>query len=261
MKTGVILAIRDGVATILLTGGAFIQAPAKAGWHKGAVVSIQMQRPRRGLQRALAAAACLVLLLTGFIGTHRYVNAEAAVISIDVNPSVELAINRMGRVNRVTAYTDAYAEGLPEDRLVGLPYEQAIRSLLSSTMAPYLQEGGFVEVSVYTADQHDERISSQVEDTLAEVSALYPQLETRCTQVDEETVAQARSHHMTPTIYLAVLELREIDPTVEVESYAGCSIGEVRSEIRRRCGEQGGARHGQGMGGGGHGRRHADDHR
>ena len=60
---------------------------------------------RGKLTRAVAAAACLCLVLSGAYGATVYAH-PASYISLDVNPSIELSLNRWSRVIGVTAYNE-----------------------------------------------------------------------------------------------------------------------------------------------------------
>lgn len=251
MKKGIVLAIRaDGMAELMLAGGAFVRVRAQAGWREGDVVSYAPARRALPLRRLVAVAACLLVLFTGAFGTFHYVRADAAVISIDAKPGIELTVGRNGLVKAVRVF-GAKEEMLETGDLVGMRYEAAIRRVLADgVIAPYLRDGGLVEVSVYATGLDEAEALQAIEETLQGAQEAYPRMQSHCRRVDEETVAQAQAHHMSPNQYLAYLELREVDPSVEAETMSGCGVGEIRGQIRRR------QRQGQGNGhhGNGHGR-------
>ena len=66
-----------------------------------------MHRSRKPAPRRMKWAvslACLLLFATSGLGGYSLYYTEAAVISIDVNPSIELDINRWGKVVDQTTY-------------------------------------------------------------------------------------------------------------------------------------------------------------
>jgi len=64
----------------------------------------QARTRRRRPARALAAAvACLVLLVVG-IGGYQFYFTPTSVLSIDINPSLELGVNRFDKVVSVHSY-------------------------------------------------------------------------------------------------------------------------------------------------------------
>ena len=97
-------------------GGDFVSLPAKEGWKKGDIVPVKTKpRSRRFLTAAAAIAACLCFVVTG--GGYHYYYAQAALISVDVNPSIELTVNRLDRVTSSSALNeDGEALGHPADR-------------------------------------------------------------------------------------------------------------------------------------------------
>lgn len=62
-----------------------------------------VRRFRHPVQAALAAACMVVVLLLGMNG-YSWFLAPVSYVSIDVNPSVELALNKLDRVVSATAY-------------------------------------------------------------------------------------------------------------------------------------------------------------
>lgn len=93
---------------------------------------IVLQRRMRGF--VLAAAACLCLVLTGGGAYHyQYVNRQIdSVIGIDVNPSVELSINRKNRVLSAEAL-NADARAIMSDmNLEGVELNVAVNAVIGS---------------------------------------------------------------------------------------------------------------------------------
>lgn len=83
---------------------------------------------RRGPVYALAAAMCLLLLFG--VGWHNLYGTPISYISVDVNPSIELGINRYGRVVEAEAYNEDGRQVLQSLSLKNKPYVQAVGSLL-----------------------------------------------------------------------------------------------------------------------------------
>ena len=71
--------------------------------------------------------ACLLLFATSGLGGYSLYYTEAAVISIDVNPSIELDINRWGKVVDQTTYGEESETVLQSLSLKHLEYEEALR--------------------------------------------------------------------------------------------------------------------------------------
>lgn len=72
-------------------------------------VPVPVPAPRRPVWKPLAAAAVFVLLLGGIFG-YRALDKNVCTVTVDINPSVTLTVNRLGRVKAVdTGNADAAA--------------------------------------------------------------------------------------------------------------------------------------------------------
>ena len=70
-------------------------------------VPVPVPAPRRPVWKPLAAAAVFVLLLGGIFG-YRALDKNVCTVTVDINPSVTLTVNRLGRVKAVdTGNADA----------------------------------------------------------------------------------------------------------------------------------------------------------
>lgn len=80
---------------------------------------------------AVAAAACLVLIALASGGGYVFFT-PTAYISIDINPSLELGINRFDRIVSVEGYNAEAEELLAELDIRFLPYQEGLQELLES---------------------------------------------------------------------------------------------------------------------------------
>lgn len=135
---GIIIEITGKEAVIMKNGGDFVSLPAKEGWKKGDIVPVKTKpRSRRFLTAAAAIAACLCFVVTG--GGYHYYYAQAALISVDVNPSIELTVNRLDRVTSSSALNEDGEALLSGIRLTGMECGEAVKELLQSESGePYL---------------------------------------------------------------------------------------------------------------------------
>ena len=206
---------------------------------------------RRGLA---AAAACLVLLLAGAGGSWLYFTPTAA-ISIDVNPSLELEINRFDRVIGVEGYNEdgrALADQLDVNHL---NYEQAVEEILNSAViAALLARDEVVTITVTgTDDRQCGRILSEVEMETAQSPNIH------CHGARQEEVESAHDCGLSYGKYRAYLELQALDPDVTLEEVQEMTMRELWERIQAlsvgtQSQGQSGGHHGEH--GYGHGTRH-----
>lgn len=224
MKTGVVLEITGRRAMVLDGSGSFRTVAAEEGWRTGDVVYLPSLRSKR--MWALPLAACLVAALLGTGGFLWF--DETALVSLDVNPSVELGLNRFERVVSVTTRNDGGEGLLSSVEVRGQSVDTAVRRFLESDyLLPYLEASDYVSLSVQS-----------------ENGALAPRLESaargagqvgrvECHQVDADTVTRAHQYGVSASKYLALLELQSADPALDINTYTHCTIGEIKSEAQR----------------------------
>ena len=182
-------------------------------------------RPRAA-RRMAAAFACLALVVVGGTGYWAYFSPTCA-ISIDINPSVELAVNRFDKVISVDGIGkdgDALAESLD---VRFLNYADALDCLLQNP-----------EVEDYLAQ--DEVLSIAVAgDNQGQAGAILAQTET-CTPgptnvysraASTEEIEQAHEAGLSFGKYEAFLALQALDPSVTPEDVQGLTMREIRDRI------------------------------
>lgn len=219
-------------------------------------------KPRNGFRavrfrRIAAVAACLALAVTCLSG-YRLYTQPTAYVGIDVNPSIELSVNRFGFV--------VGAEGLNQDgdallrsvSLVNRSFADALTVLTGSeAFVPYAQEDSFVDVSVSSDDEAQAERLCALSD--AELSSL--PCRNACSVVDAQTRQAATAAGMGVARYRAAIQLIELDPSLTLEECAALSMRELRDRLASfgqayedaAGGHGGGEGHGKGAGGHGQG--------
>ncbi len=233
MKMGIIIEITGKEAVIMKNGGDFVSLPAKEGWKKGDIVPVKTkQRSRRFLTAAAAIAACLCFVVTG--GGYHYYYAQAALISVDVNPSIELTVNRLDRVTSSSALNEDGEALLSGVRLTGMECGEAVKELLQSESGePYLSGNKNVVVTVYSANEaRQSRLLEEIRETAdTTVTTLRPDGNTEYRAVTSEEVEAAHSCGVTAGKYIYLQKLEEAAPETDITQYSHCSIDEIKEHI------------------------------
>lgn len=136
--------------------------------EKGTVIdmtqALQNQKKKHTVRNwAIAAAAALVLAVGGFAG-YQYQFAVDTAVSIDVNPSIELEVNRQEKVLRATPLNDDAQTILDGMELEGVNLKTAVSAVIGSMV----QNGYFtdeVNSILLSVDNDDEakRVALQEE--------------------------------------------------------------------------------------------------
>lgn len=185
------------------------------------------QSQRRFAQNHLvpALASILLLLLCGG-GYFTYFTATSS-ISVDVNPSIELGINRFDKVVSVEGYND---EG---DSLIGslnirfLSYEEAIDQILSNEdMEKYISGNQFISITVIGKSEEKK------EEILESVSSCTSSYENvHCSSGNSHKTHEAHEAGMSFGKYEAYLELKKLDPDITLDEVKRLSMCQIRDRI------------------------------
>lgn len=179
---------------------------------------------RRRPVYALAACACLLLLLLG--GRWLYFTPTAE-ISIDINPSLELGINRFDRVVCVSAFNEDGQALVDTLDVKNKSYTQAIEQLLDhESVTALLSDGAVMTITVVGSDgAQSASILSGVEACTAGHRNTY------CHAATSEEVAGAHESGLSCGKYRAFLELQQLDPSITPEDVRGMTMREIQDLI------------------------------
>ncbi len=212
-------ACRDASNTTHVPGNASSPSPAPA-------VRAAAGR-RRWRQAVMALAACLALVAVGFGATKLYYE-ETAFVGIDVNPSIELGLNRFDIVVSTKAFNEDGERVLDAVPVVGKRYDEALSLLSSSSeFEAYVSGDSYMEISVTSANtQQADELRSQSDACLQSLSC-----EGASRIATEESRQEAAAVGMGVARYQAARELMALDSTLTLEDCAAMSMRELRDRI------------------------------
>ena len=181
----------------------------------------RLKPKRKGLLAAVAACLAIACLL--FVGGYQLYFTPVAAISVDVNPSVELGVNRFDRVVDVDAY-NADGQALADE--LGLEHEgyaQAVQRIVESAkVQELLAADEDLDVSVACADS--ERCDAMLA-VLEQCTAAYSNAS--CHHVDDAEVEQAHHAGLSFGKYCAYLAARDADKSLTVEQARDMTMREL----------------------------------
>lgn len=171
------------------------------------------------------AAACLFITVSAG-GAWLYLS-PAAFISIDINPSLELGINRFDQVISVE-YFNRDGQNLAEHLDIRyMDYNAALDKLLSEqSVEACLTDGAVMAVTVAGSD--DEK-TSQILENVKTCTAGHSNIV--CHSGSMEEMHEAHSEGLSLGKYRAYLELKELDPTITPDDIRNLSMREIRDLI------------------------------
>lgn len=217
----------------------------------GAAIERRAAKSNVFVRRMATALACLALMLLGAGGWRLY-STPVSAISVDVNPSIELGINRFDRVVSVEGFN---ADGIVLANNVDLQnmdYSEALKTLLESDdMRPYLGNDAVVSIVVLgSTDAKSEEMQQRISACRYAAS-----LNVQCQCGNREEVEAAHAAGLSFGKYRAYLELQALDPAISVNDVRDLTMRQIRDRIAQLTGGQqeglNGRSHGSGTGRGG----------
>lgn len=190
----------------------------------------QQKVKRVHLPMRFAAATAMAFLVIGLLSCNNYFTA-AAHVNIDINPSIELTLNRFDRVIGTYAFNEEGAKVLSEINLRGKTYGEASVLLLSTIEADgYIANDALISVTVQASSREKEQ--ALCDDLLQYVSENILLVQTLADvevfPVTAEIWNNAHNCQMSPAKLLAIQELMEVDESATMEDYADASIRQIR---------------------------------
>lgn len=181
----------------------------------------------------LAFAVFAAVLLAG--AGYAWVQTPVSYVSIDVNPSIEFALNRFDRVMSVTAYNDEGRDIIEALSLKGKEYTDAVNLLMESDdMKEYLTENAEIVLTVAADGSRESRLQSGLKSYTGQKG-----YQARHIAAAISSVSEAHEHHLSVGKYYAYLELSQYDDTVTIDDCHHMSMSEIYNRIDSHCHEDG----------------------
>lgn len=172
---------------------------------------------------------CAMLLLAIGIGGYSWFQAPVSYVSIDVNPSIELALNRLNKVVTATAYNEEGEGVLKGLSLKGKLYTNAIDAVINcEEMRRYLTDESELFLTVAADQSHENKIKTGVESYLGTINQDCQYNSTK----DIEIVLQAHKYGLSLGKYYLYLKLDQYDDTITLDDCKHMSMSEIDSLIK-----------------------------
>lgn len=199
--------------------------------EKGKVISMEKRKSKK-LTRILSLAAVFVLLIAG-VFLYRSLNANdvAALVSIDVNPSIELEVDADERIISARALNSDGETVLSGLKLDGTDLNTGVNAIIGSMLKNgYIDElRNSVLVSVSGNGDIDtaaleSKLMQEVSTALDGAGAVVAQ---SLDDVDDDTRRLADKYGISVGKAAFIEKIIELNPTLKIEELASLSINEL----------------------------------
>ncbi len=209
-----------------------IMKRCREGKEKVIIMESTPRKRNGALKRALAAAAALVMVIAGgAVYTANY--GVRSVVSLDVNPSIELGVSRGERVVSVEARNEDAAKVIGDMKLKGSDLDVAVNAIIGSM----LREGYISEMAnsiLISVDDDDPqkgaelqaRLSAEVKDML-DAGSFKGAVLSQTISGDPETKRLAEQYGITEGKAQLIRQITEGSAVHTFEELAGLSVNEL----------------------------------
>lgn len=187
---------------------------------------------RRGMYKWIPIMVCFFLMLTGF-GGYRIYFTEASVISVDINPSLELNLNTFDRVISVKGYSEEGKNLAEEADVKFLDYKEALEEILYTECVKECMDNDEL-LLITVAGKNEEKNTEMLKD----IEELLPENENmQCTGTGREEIENAHKAGLSVGKYRAFLELKAKKPEITPEEVQGLTMRQIRNLTEEAQGE------------------------
>ena len=191
---------------------------------------IEKRRPVFRAARLAPMLACFVLVI--LVGGWAWFSPSAT-ISVDINPSLELWVNRFDKVVQVVGWNEDGRELASSLDLKYLDYEQALEEIMASEkVSSLLADDGVLSLAVVGDNEKQcGRLLSGLQRCTAGQGNAY------CYSASEEELEEAHSLGLSYGKYRAYLELVELGSDISPREISTMTMREIRDMIESLSGE------------------------
>lgn len=176
--------------------------------------------------KCITAVACCIMALLGVSGYYTY-NTPAAVISFDINPSIELEVNIFDKIINVTSYNSEGQSIVDEISLKNKNYIVAINEILKNEkIVSFLQSGNNVEILVAGKDESK---SDKMRACLLSETGIADE-NIHCSNWDNMTTAHSAG--LSCGKYHLYLQLQNENPSITIEDIKNLSMQEIKEMLQ-----------------------------
>lgn len=188
------------------------------------------KRCSRRLLPVLALTACCLLALG--VGGHQLYFTPTTVLSIDINPSMEMDINRFGRVISLNGYNDDGVALAAELNVENKSYSDAVDALMANdTINDCLDRGEELSIAVVQTDGGKTSQSDAVLEYVSGCTAGHVNAHCYALESDDSQMADAHDAGLSCGKYHAYQELLAYDPSITPEEVQQMTMREIRERL------------------------------
>lgn len=176
-------------------------------------------------------AGCILFFI---FGGHWFYFTPTVEISIDINPSMELGVNRFGRVISAEGYNEDGQKLINSLNLKYMDYSEAVLEIIDSDyVTTLLLNEEIMTIAVTGKDEiQSSKVFSDIKSCTAGERNMY------CYYAHKEEKEKAHETGLSYGKYKAFLEIQKRNPKITADEIKNMSMREIRDFIERLSSEE-----------------------
>ena len=181
----------------------------------------------------LSLAACLFLIVgTMSISAYSYYQRPVNYLDIDINPSLELGINRLERVVEVNYFNKDAENLVDEDALRGCKPEEAVSLVLDAAKSSgYISQGEVSIVSLAAIGSKEETSYSILEKCAAAIKSDYEDVAVYSSTVSSDFKKEADMASISAGKLKLIKMVQSLDEDASVDDYRDKSVTDIFNKL------------------------------
>lgn len=198
------------------------------------------KRPRLILMGSIACLVFAFALGYVFSESSKIVQKPAdnpyAYVAFDINPSLELQLDKSNRVIGIVSYNDDAKRVLSNVDLQGYEVLEALGRLLNTDEIKTYMQSGYLQVSVYSDDgDHAILLEQEIDNSLA---GILKQEQYGCSCASKSEQKSANEHHMSFGRYQIIEQIINVDQSYTMKQLESYSMRELNNLYQQLTGNQ-----------------------
>lgn len=194
------------------------------------------QKKRRTLSnfKYIYVSVFIAIICLGTFKGYSFYFEEVSFVSVDLNPSIELSLNRLDRVIGWKAYNKESEEILNSIKIKNKKYDEALETLITNEMFDrYIKDNSYISFTVYSNNSDKESLILDNVKSCAD-NFIYSHHQTAHIEYDAVNLNlkdEAEKYDISPGKYKVIKELQSVNPDIKIEDYRYSSVAQIKDEI------------------------------
>ena len=185
-----------------------------------------MEENKLNLRNAFLLTIFVAVLV---IGSMMYKGISTEAVHIELNDSVAISVNRLGKVINSYAFDEEGGRGIALVKTRDRKYPDVIEDLLSKAVRDgVFKKGDKIHVRIWT-EASDVNDRYKIIERNVKEAATKASMTAQCSELDKGIANTAEQYGISVGKYRMICEMQKMDPDIRIDEYKDYSLSLLRS--------------------------------